>query len=280
MRLDIVFALFALGLLGLNDFLYKWGQRWELRSGPFMLVQNLAFIPTAFLAAHIRGELFWTPSLLLGYLNGLVAFTAFLFLFLAMRGGAAVAIAPIVRLNFAVTSLLAFAFLGEMFTPTKVAALILAVGAVSAGGFRAFGERGGRRHFGLAVSSMCLLGFMGVFYKLGIRLGAPPAALTAAQSLGVFSMALPFAIYAQDPIPRGGGPFFIPVVCGVITSLSFVSFAVALSYGEAMVVAPIAQLSFVLTGILAIFFLREKVTAGIGAGIVLAVLSVLLFAQS
>ncbi len=245
-----------------------------------MLVQNLAFIPTAFLAAHIRGELFWTPSLLLGYLNGLVAFTAFLFLFLAMRGGAAVAIAPIVRLNFAVTSLLAFAFLGEMFTPTKVAALILAVGAVSAGGFRAFGERGGRRHFGLAVSSMCLLGLMGVFYKLGIRLGAPPAALTAAQSLGVFSMALPFAIYAQDPIPRGGGPFFIPVVCGVITSLSFVSFAVALSYGEAMVVAPIAQLSFVLTGILAIFFLREKVTAGIGAGIVLAVLSVLLFAQS
>lgn len=76
MRLDIVFALFALGLLGLNDFLYKWGQRWELRSGPFMLVQNLAFIPTAFLAAHIRGELFWTPSLLLGYLNGLVAFTS------------------------------------------------------------------------------------------------------------------------------------------------------------------------------------------------------------
>ena len=280
MRLDIVFALFALGLLGLNDFLYKWGQRWELRPAPFMLVQNLAFIPTAFLAAHIRGELVWTPSLLLGYLNGLVAFTAFLFLFLAMRGGAAVSLAPIVRLNFAVTSLLAFAFLGEMFTPKKVVALILAVGAVLAGGFRVFGERGGRRHFGLAVSSMCLLGFMAVFYKLGIRLGAPPAALTAAQSLGVFSMALPFAIYARDPIPRGGGPFFISVVCGVITSLSFVSFSVALSYGEAMVVTPIAQLSFVLTGILAVIFLREKITAGIGAGIVLAVLSVLLFAQS
>jgi drug/metabolite transporter (DMT)-like permease len=33
-------------------------------------------------------------------------------------------------------------------------------------------------------------------------------------------------------------------------------------------------------GILAVFFLREKITAGIGAGIVLAVLSVFLFAQS
>ena len=251
-----------------------------LRSGPFMLVQNLAFIPTAFLAARIRGELVWTPSLLLGYLNGRVAFTAFLFLFLATRGGMAVALAPIVRLNFAVTSLRAFAFLGEMFTPTKVVALLLAVGAVLGGGFRAFGERGGRRHFGLAVSSICLLGYMGVFYELGIRLGAPRAALTAAQSLGVFSLALPFAIYARDPIPRGGGPFFIPVVCGALTSLSFVSFSVALSYGEVMVVPPITQLSFALAGILAIFFLREKVTAGIGAGIVLAVFSVLLFAQS
>ena len=41
MRPEIIFALFSLGLLGTSDFLYKWGQRYDLRSGPFMLVRSL-----------------------------------------------------------------------------------------------------------------------------------------------------------------------------------------------------------------------------------------------
>ena len=41
---EVVFALFSLALLGVSDFLYRWGQRTEvLHGGPFMLVQNLAY---------------------------------------------------------------------------------------------------------------------------------------------------------------------------------------------------------------------------------------------
>ena len=103
---EIIFALLSLALLGVSDFLYRWGQRWELRGGPFMLLQNLAYLPTAFALTYLRGEFVWTTPLLFGLLNGLLAFMGFLFLLMAFRRGEALALAPVVRLNFAVTAAL------------------------------------------------------------------------------------------------------------------------------------------------------------------------------
>jgi uncharacterized membrane protein len=52
-----------------------------------------------------------------------------------------------------------------------------------------------------------------------------------------------------------------------------------MKYGDAVVVAPIAQLSFVLTAALAVAFLRERLTLKKGVAVVLAVLTVVLFAS-
>ncbi|MEE9276064.1 MAG: DMT family transporter [bacterium] len=277
MRPEILFALGSLVLLGANDFLYKWGQRWELRAAPFMLLQNCAYLPTAFGLAYLRGELIWAPGLLFGLLNGFLAFTAFLCLLLALRRGEAVAIVPIVRLNFAVTALLTVSFLGEELTGTKGLALILAAGAVLAGSRGVLAAGGERRSLILALSATCLFGFIGLFYKLGLRFGAAPAALTAAQPVGVYCMAAPFFLRRGDPIPRRGPPLWIPLICGVLTSSSYVFIAVGFTYGDAVVVAPIAQLSFVLTGLLAVLFLRERLSPGKAIGVLLAVSCVALF---
>lgn len=275
---EIVFALFSLGLLGTSDFLYKWGQRYDLRSGPFMLVQNFAYMPTAFGLAGFRGELAWSPGLWLGFLNGLLAFGAFLFILIAMRRGEAVSLIPIVRLNFAITAILTITIIGEEITLIKGAALALAAFAVIAGGSGILSGGGDRRALTLAVSAMCMFGVIGLFYKIGLRMGAAPAAMTAAQSVGVFFSAFPFSFISGDPLPRRGGALGIPLVCGVLTSSSYVSLAVGFTYGDAVVVAPIAQLSFVLTGVLAVLFLKERLSLRKGMGVGFAILSVLLFA--
>ncbi len=277
MRPEIVFALFSLVLLGTSDFLYKWGQRFELRSGPFMLVQNFAYMPTAIGLALYRGELIWSPGLWFGFVNGFLAFTAFLFILIAMRKGEAVTLIPIVRLNFAVTVVLTVTLLGEEITPVKGTALVLAALAILAGGSGILSGGGGRRALMLAASAMCLFGVIGLLYKIGLRMGAAPAAMTTAQSIGVFCSALPFFILTKDPLPRRGGALWIPLICGVLTSSSYVSLAVGFTYGDAVVVAPIAQLSFVLTGLLAILFLRERLSLRKGLGVGFAVLAVLLF---
>ncbi len=277
---EIIFALMSLTFLGVSDFLYRWGQRWELRGGPFMLLQNLAYLPTAFALTYFRDELIWSLPLLLGFINGLLAFSGFLFILMAFRRGEAVAVAPVIRLNFAVTAALTVTLLGEEINLLKGTALLMAALAVMAVG--GWTGRGGTdpRSFWLAVSAMTIFGLMGLFYKLAINAGAAPAAMTLMQSVGVFCVAVPFAIQQRQPLPRRGVPLWLPFVCGVLTASSYVALAVAMKHGEAVVVAPIAQLSFVLTGMLAIVLLKERLTLLKSVGVGCAVLSVLLFAAA
>ena len=70
------------------------------------------------------------------------------------------------------------------------------------------------------------------------------------------------------------------VLCGALIASSYVAVGIAFSYGDAVVVAPIAQLSFVLTGLLAIFFLKEKLNSRKAISIVCAILSVLVFSNT
>lgn len=278
---EVVFALLSLVLLGVSDFLYRWGQRAQvLHGGPFMLVQNLAYLPTAFALTYVRDELFWTPELALGLVNGVLAFVGFLFVLMALRRGEAVVLAPIVRLNFAVTGLLTVLLLGERIDLTKGSALALAAAAILAGGsgLRSVGRD--RHPFWLALSAMGMFGLIGLFYKFAINHGAPPAGMVLFQSIGVFCIAVPFAIHQRKPLPRRGVALWVPIACGVLTSGSYVALAVAMLHGDAVVVAPITQLSFVLTGVLAVLILRERLTARKTAAVGCAVASVLLFASA
>jgi drug/metabolite transporter (DMT)-like permease len=191
-----------------------------------------------------------------------------------------VVLAPIVRLNFAVTALLTISLLGESLTLLKGIALLLAALAVIAGGSATHTGDTDRRAFWLALSAMGMFGLIGLFYKFAINNGAPPAGMTLFQSIGVFFVAVPFALYRRDPLPRRGVPLWLPFVCGVLTASSYVSLAVAMTHGDAVVVAPIAQLSFVLTGALAVLILRERLTTRKAFSVGLAILSVLLFATA
>ncbi len=276
---EVVFALISLCFLGVNDFLYKWGQQWELRGAPFMFLQNMAYLPNAFGLAWYRGELLWTQGLVFGFINGILAFTAFLCVLLALRRGEAVALVPIVRLNFAVTAILTVFFLGESVNFLQCLALILAACAVMATGSGVMASVADKRSVALAIVAMCMFGVIGFLYKLGLGMGAKPAMMTSVQSVGVTCMAVPFALAQKDPLPRRGVALWLPFVCGVLTSSSYVAIAVGFTYGDAVVVAPIAQLSFVLTGVLAIIFLKERLTLRKGTGVVLAAGSVVLFSS-
>jgi drug/metabolite transporter (DMT)-like permease len=277
---EIAYALVSLTCLGVSDFLYRWGHRWGLKGAPFMLLQNLAYIPTAVAMAVFRDELEFSTALGYGFLNGLLAFCAFLLLLYALRLGEAVALVPIVRLNFVVTSLLTIYFVGESLNAAKAFAIGLAVCAIIAGGTRVAAAARRRQGLAMAVGAMLCFGFIGLFYKLGLRAGATPTAMVVAQSLGTFALALPFAMWRRDRLPRRGVPLWLPLVCGVLLSASYVALSIAFTYGEAVVVAPIAQLSFVLTGVLAVVLLKEHLTSRKIIAVLCASLAVLVFSQS
>ena len=82
---------------------------------------------------------------------------------------------------------------------------------MTAGGSVAAASVGDKRSVGLAVGAMCMFGVIGLFYKLGLGMGAKPAMMTAMQSVGVFCMAVPFALIQKDPLPRRGVPPLAPL---------------------------------------------------------------------
>lgn len=274
---EILLALICLVCLGISDFLYRFGQRYGLMPGPFMLIQNIAYIATALVIGSSLGELQYSPALIYGIANGVMAFTAFLFILLALKSGEATALVPIVRLNFAVTGLLTVAFLGEPLTAVRFLAVCLVAVAIILMGPGVRAALGSLRPLGFAIGAMMLFGLIGLLYKLALRDGATPGAMVFAQSLGVLLMAAPFAIYRKEKFSFRGGRFWIPVVCGVLTSVSYISLATAFTFGDAVVVAPIAQLSFVLTALLAIMFLGERPGLRKIVGLVAAVTAVLIF---
>ena len=179
-----------------------------------------------------------------------------------------------------VTAALTVSFLGEQLNWVKGAALGLAALAILTNGAGYASAARQRKPFFMALTAMILFGCIGLFYKLGLAAGATPGALVVAQSFGALSLALPFAIRSGGNILVRGVHCWLPLLCGALIASSYVAVGIAFSYGDAVVVAPIAQLSFVLTGLLAILILKEKLHSRKAISIVCAILSVLVFSNT
>ena len=107
-----------------------------------------------------------------------------------------------------------------------------------------------------------------------MRFGAFPSGMIAAQTFGVFTLTIPYVFIRREKLPKKRLALIIPFVCGILTFASYLSLSFELVYGEAIVVTPIAQLSFVFTGILSILFFKERLTLKKGLGILFAVFAV------
>ncbi len=275
MKPEIFFALFSLFSLGCSDFLYKLSHKWEVKPSTFMLFQNFSFFPAAFGVAYYREELIWNNFLLLGFLNGLMAFLAFLFVLFSLKNSGTISIVTIIRLNFILTSLLAIVFLGEDLSLYKVLAIFLCVISILSIGIDKSFLPSEKSSFYYAFLSMCLFGLIGFFIKLSLYFGALPSGMIAAQTFGVFSLTIPYVFMRREKLPQKKLSLTLPFLCGILTYASYLSLSVALVYGEAIVVTPIAQLSFVFTGILSVLFFKEHLSLKKGLGILFAILAVL-----
>lgn len=280
MQPEIFYALICLVCLGLSDFLYRFGQRYDLRPAPFMLLQNLAYICCACLFGVFNQQLSWNTGLIYGVANGWLAFFAFLFVLLALARGEIIRLVPLIRLNFAITAALTIVFLGESINLSRIIGLALCAAAILTIGASRRQSRSDRIATLFAVGAMLSFGLMGLLFKLGLGAGATPGAMVLAQSLGVFSLALPFAIYRRQQFVLHGGKLWIPICCGTLTALSYIALATAFTHGDAVVVAPIAQLSFVLAVSLSVIFLGERLSLNKVSGILFATGGIVILALS
>ena len=278
------YALGALLLYGVADFVYKRGAAAGALPHQFLMVQTWFFSSLALLYGHITGTLAFTAGTLWGAAAGVLVVLGYYNFAWSLKHGSVSTNATIFRLSFVVTVTLAVLLLDEPLTMPKLAGLALALIAVwlllaaPAANDRA-ANRENRASLLRVLIATVAVGVASFTYKLGLRGGATPIALVVAQGAVATTLSTAFAAYVDRGIRPSRAAWSHAPVAAVLLVFAFTFLAKGLATGEASVVVPIAQMGFVATALLGFFFLREPFTGRKAAGLLAALAALASLAQ-
>ena len=269
-----VLALVAVALFGGTDFLYKKAHEQKMDEASYLCVQSGVVVFTLMLLSV--GWLGWSMTArgaALGVGCGVLAFGTAIAVLYAVGRGPVTTTTAIRRLSFLVTGALAIAFLGERITIGKVVGIALAVIGVLLMA-AATGERQ-KPHFATYIA-LVLSGLLAFGHKLAAVLGVSASAFLVLQAttvhvcshvlvrmLGGYKITRPTRVIAP--------------ITGATVAIGMVLAVLALRTGEALVIVPLLQLSFLVTAPLGFAFVKEPVTARKVAGILVGASCVLSF---
>lgn len=217
----------------------------------------------------------WT--LTIGVLS---AFANYMLIYSMRKLEASVA-STIYRLNLALAVMIAFVFLAEPITLLKIVGLILACSAVFcfAQHQQKIVSRGIWPMLLMVVIASSMRAVYGICYKVSLDKGVEYLWLLAGPGLGwtVLGNIITFKS-GRFKIPAGNllrGVLSGFLLCGLIYF-----FAKALEDGQASIIIPISQMSFVVTAAMAWIFIGEKLSVRKLIGLILACSSIFVLSQS
>jgi len=271
----IGYALGAMLLYGLADYVYKRGASAGALPHQFLMVQTWFFSSLALLYGLVSGTLAFNAGALWGAVAGVLVVVGYYNFARSLKSGAVSTHATIFRLSFAVTVALAVLVLGEPLTAPKLAGLALVLAAVwlllaAPGAVGGDAHRERRSSFSRVLVATVAVGIASFTYKLGLREGATPISLVAAQGAVAVTLSTAFTAYVDRGIRPSRAAWSHAPVAAVLLVVAFTFLAKGLEGGEASVVVPVAQMGFVVTALLGFFFLREPFTARKCAGLAAA----------
>jgi drug/metabolite transporter (DMT)-like permease len=263
----------------LADFLYKRAQVFGVSAASFLVVQAVFFNLTAWTLTLLGGELdLGAPVFRYAPAAGVVFFSS-VFLFLrSLRGSDATVNVPIFRLSFIPSAILAVMLLGEHLSGLRLLAIGLAVA-----GILSLADLGRLRQGRVKASSlaalllaMVLFGVSATIYKVAMGAGAGPGTFLVVQGSTFLVLGLALSLFT-DRLRMNRATWLHAPFCGVLLSSALFLLLASLRVGDATVSVPISQLSFVLTSVLAVAFLRERLSRRRLIGTAAAVLAVVTF---
>jgi drug/metabolite transporter (DMT)-like permease len=186
----------------------------------------------------------------------------------------------IYRLNLALAAIIAFVFLAEPINTSKIFGLIFACSAIFC--FAQHQQKidsKGLWMMMLVVVASTMRAVYGICYKIALVNGVQYLWLLSGPGLGWIVLGLIISLNCKDSIVptsnllRGVLSGFL--LCGLVFF-----FAKALKQGQASIIIPVSQMSFIVTAVLAWLFLGEKPSARKIFGLALACLSIFILSRS
>lgn len=276
--MTIAYALASMTCAGVNDFVFKIYAERKVSIGAYLALIGVIWTLVFMILGYGNLSAITTPSALhWGLISGLFSALANIFLIVGMARMDVSTAATIYRLNLAPAAILAFLLLGESITAWKILGISVAALAVLL--FCTPSKVNGRVSGGIwIVTAACLLrASMGIAYKYGLSSGADPYGLLALNGMVWIVCGVAYHLFflrgrsAIASATWGYGAISGLLVCGIVLFM-----VMGLQVGDASIVLPVAQLSFVMTSILGALVLREALTHRKIACLGLALLCILL----
>jgi uncharacterized membrane protein len=282
MNAAIEYALAAMFCFGIGDLIYKQSGASGVLPHRLLMVQSWVFLPAVALFGLVTGTLAITPAALWGSLAGIFMTVGFYNFAYSLRSGSISINAPVFRLSFVITALLAVLLFGEPLDSYKLAALAFAVAAVwllvAAPVHRDSLRTGATRRSLIRVMiATTAVGIGNVFYKFGLQAGATPASLIVAQAVVVVTLSTALTIVKDGRIRPSIVTLRFASAAAVALALAFAFLIEGLAQGDASVVVPIAQMGFGVTALVGFVFLREPLSFRKGLGLLAALVSLASF---
>ncbi len=287
--LAVSLAVAALIIGAIGDLLYRVAQQKGIDAPNFVFWQSTIFTAIIWAVAvsswlilgddgpidfiHSSTWFYGVPAGVFAY-SGLTLFVA------SLRTGDASVNAPIFRLNFVVTAFGAILILGESADLLKMGGILLAILAVLVllNVTQVTAIRSNVRSIMLALAASVLFGVQGLISKAGLDtgdIGAVPLILT--QTVGFQQAAILTLLRSRHFGISRTVVNFAPGIAVLQISWAVLLFE-SLRLGDASISYPIVQMSFVITAILAVVFLREEMNWSKGGGLAIAIIAVVVLA--
>jgi len=259
----ILFALGSLLFAALNDLVFKFYARKQRSRGIYVAVIGMVWASVFMITAKKFGcsENF-NITLMWGLISGLFSVIANIMLIESMTSSEVGICATIYRLNLVPAALFAFIFLKENISLWKIIGILCALVSVLAftpASEHRYNIKNKYSGFFLVIVAGLLRAGMGLSYKYGLSQGADKYYLLAINGgIWIIGGLTYLIIKERKSLYMLKKPFTYGIISGILVCGIVFFMATALQYGDASIVLPITQLSFIATGIIGVFVLKES----------------------
>lgn len=261
MSIAVGYAFCCLFFSALNDFVFKLFARKDRSRGLFVAIAGVVwFALLAFLP--------WSPesnvgaTILWGAISGALSVSSNLLLIEAMSHNSAGMCATIFRLNLVLVVLWAALLLNESLSFLQWCGVLLAVFAVLAF-LPSDGSAKKKWNAGiiLVLAASVLRSGMGIVYKYGFLHGADNNGIILINSIFWIICGIFYAMFREKTALRPERKVLLyGLLSGVLITGIVFFMALSLKYGDACVVLPIAQMSFLGTFLFSAMLLKERLS--------------------
>lgn len=277
--MTLIFALSCCLCTAVNDLVFRLYARKSRSRGAYVLIIGLIWT-AAFLLFLKLDFVSWQTTLFWGIVSGLFSVVANILLIEGMSHNDAGICSTIYRLNLVIVALGAFILLGETVTFMKLLGILFAIAAI----FMFFLDTLHGGHTNQAKLGFYLVGIaallragMGLSYKYAFMEGVDRNSLLVVNGVLWIVGGAVYTLYREKHLGEkfGKKSWRYGAISGLLICGIVLFMALALQHGDAAVVLPLAQMSFIATCGLGILFLKEKLSLKKALGILAGILCIL-----